>query len=581
MQTFQLSIEFLVAVVLGGTATVVGPLLGAWLVVMLQHWIADDLPNHVGSLGPLKRWLADPAASPAIFGILLIVFVFVLPDGLVGGARRLWALLARPPVGNRCRSPNGNNPVVNNVKETSHERYPRFAIVLINPLDGCFGLCTVLALVITACGSSRNNSGSTNSTTGGSTGNSGGTAQVVDTSNCPAGNDTAGVSGDTITIGTSLPQSGTYSAFDAINKGEQSYFDYLNAQGGVTVAGKKYKIKLVVKDDAYDVAKTVANANSLINDDKVFGLFNVVGTKNNLAVRDLVNTQCVPNMLIASGAVQWGNTKFPWMIGSELVPYPLEVRAFVNYLKLNKPTATIAVLKANDDFGQSYADTLSVLVKGTQLKVVQTQGYDPETSEVKAQVTSLAATKADAFLLAGTLLACPNALNAMGDAGWKPIVYMSGTCVSKLLFTLAGANAQGVLSVSPLLDPADPANASNAAVQLYKAQVKKYSPAADTQDGIVAYGWTTAALFAKTLELSPKLDRGSVMNSVHTLPGVKDIGLQIPNATWTTSASDWFIGETFQMISWDAAAGHSDPVGPLINDNGKGAALSPPALLNS
>jgi branched-chain amino acid transport system substrate-binding protein len=438
-----------------------------------------------------------------------------------------------------------------------------------------FALCTAVALVTAACGSSRDDNGSTN-TTGGS-----GSSQVVDTSNCPPGNDTAGVSGDTLTIGTSLPQSGTYAPFDAIRSGEQSYFNYLNAQGGVTVAGKRYKIDLQVKDDAYEAAKTVANVNSLITDDKVFGLFNVVGTKNNLAVRDLVNTECVPNMLIASGAVQWGNTKFPWMMGSELVPYPLEVQAFVNYLKEKKPNATIAVLKANDDFGQSYAETLDELVKDTQLKVVETQGYDPESSDVKAQVTSLAATNADAFLLAATLLACPNALNAMGDAAWKPIVYMSGTCVSKLLFTFAGKNGQGVLSVSPLLDPADPANASNTAVQLYKTQVKKYFPNADTSDGIVAYGWTTAALLTKALELSPKLDRGSVMNSLHTLPGVKEIGLQIPNATWTTSADDWFIGETFQMIQWDATAGHSEPLGSLIDDNGKTASLSPPVLLAS
>jgi branched-chain amino acid transport system permease protein len=95
VQTFQLSIEFLVAVVLGGVATVVGPFLGAWLVVMLQHSISDELPDHVGSLGPLERVLGDPAASPAIFGILLILFVFVLPDGLVGGARRLWAFATR------------------------------------------------------------------------------------------------------------------------------------------------------------------------------------------------------------------------------------------------------------------------------------------------------------------------------------------------------------------------------------------------------------------------------------------------------------------------------------------------------
>ena len=39
-------------------------------------------------------------------------------------------------------------------------------------------------------------------------------------------------------------------------------------------------------------------------------------------------------------------------------------------------------------------------------------------------------------------------------------------------------------------------------MQLYKTQVKKYASDADIEDGIVAYGWTTAALFVKTLELS-------------------------------------------------------------------------------
>jgi branched-chain amino acid transport system permease protein len=89
VQTFQLSIEFLVAVVIGGTATVLGPLVGGALVVFVQHWISTTLPKHVSSTGTVGRVLANPASSPAIFGILLILFVFVLPDGLVGGARRL------------------------------------------------------------------------------------------------------------------------------------------------------------------------------------------------------------------------------------------------------------------------------------------------------------------------------------------------------------------------------------------------------------------------------------------------------------------------------------------------------------
>ena len=90
----------------------------------------------------------------------------------------------------------------------------------------------------------------------------------------------------------------------------------------------------------------------------------MVGTKNNLGIRETVNSDCVPDLLIASGAVQWGNTKYPLMLGSELVPYPLEMQVFVDYLKKNKPNAKIALLYANDDFGQSYEETLQAAREG-------------------------------------------------------------------------------------------------------------------------------------------------------------------------------------------------------------------------
>jgi branched-chain amino acid transport system substrate-binding protein len=442
-------------------------------------------------------------------------------------------------------------------------------------------LAAVFALVAAACGGGRSNAKPpTNATTPG-VGSTPGSTSLIDPSQCDPSTLTQGISGNTIKIGTSLPLSGTYSAFNAILMGESAYFSYVNAQGGVTVAGKKYQINLVSKDDAYDAAQTSTNVDTLINSNKVFALFNTVGTKNNLGIRQTVNSDCVPDLAIASGAVQWGNTKYPWMLGSELVPYPLEMQVLVTYLKKNKPNAKIALLYANDDFGQSYKDTLEQLVKGTALSIVKEQSYNSEGSEVKAQVTNLAASKADTFVLGGTLLACPNALTAAHDAGWKPLIYMSGTCVSKLLFTLGGDGADGVLSVTPLMDPGDPAHAANAAVKLYKAQTAKYQPKADVNDGIVAYGWSTAALMQKILEASPKLDRVSVMNTARTLTGVKGAGLELPAASWTTSAKDWFLGETFQLVKYNKAEGHTVAVGPLTNLDGKTASLSPASLLNS
>lgn len=76
VEVFRQSILFLVAIVIGGVATVIGPVIGAFVVVFGQDF-AEDLIDD------------KPELAPAIFGILLILLMYVLPDGIVGGARRL------------------------------------------------------------------------------------------------------------------------------------------------------------------------------------------------------------------------------------------------------------------------------------------------------------------------------------------------------------------------------------------------------------------------------------------------------------------------------------------------------------
>ena len=441
-------------------------------------------------------------------------------------------------------------------------------------------LATVLAIVLAACGNGRGDDSSSGSA--GSTAASGSSGSFnIDTSNCTTDPSTVQLSGGTIKIGTSLPQSGIYAAFTEILNGEKAYFDYINAtKGGVEIAGKKYKVELDAQDDAYDAEKTFANVQSLVENDNVFALFNVVGTKNNLAIRDYLGEQCVPDLFAASGAAQWGNHKYPWLIGSELVPYPDEMQALVTYLKANKPNATIAILRANDDFGASYSETLKKLVKGTSLTIKAEQAYDTETGDVTSQMTALAASNADVFVLGATLLACPTALNQLGSSSWKPLVYMSGTCTSKTLMSIAGANGNGVLSVTPLMDPNDPAWASNDAMALYKAQVPKYAPAADVANGIVAYGWTTAALLDEALAKVKEPNRLAVMQAMRTITQAKGVGLQLPAAQWTVGSDDWFLGEEFNLVQYTTAGGYFKTVGDLQKLDGKTASITPPNLIN-
>lgn len=87
---FQRSIEFLVAMVIGGTATIFGPLVGAFVLVLLRR-------NTEGLIE------GKEILSPALFGAGLILIVYVLPEGIVGGIRRLMAKVGR-------RSPEASPP---------------------------------------------------------------------------------------------------------------------------------------------------------------------------------------------------------------------------------------------------------------------------------------------------------------------------------------------------------------------------------------------------------------------------------------------------------------------------------------
>ena len=66
------------------------------------------------------------------------------------------------------------------------------------------------------------------------------------------------------------------------------------------------KIEFQTLDDGYEPPKAVQNARRLVEQEKVFALFNTLGTPNNLAIWDYMNEQKVPQVYVATGASDWG-----------------------------------------------------------------------------------------------------------------------------------------------------------------------------------------------------------------------------------------------------------------------------------
>src|SRR6266496_1559681 len=115
-------------------------------------------------------------------------------------------------------------------------------------------------------------------------------ALIVVSAASAGGSSTPGVTAKQILIGGTTPLSGPASAYAAVAKGADAYFKYVNDHGGVFGRSIKYKYE----DDAYDPSQTVQKVRDLVQNDKVFAIYNTLGTEQNLAVRSYLNQLKVP-----------------------------------------------------------------------------------------------------------------------------------------------------------------------------------------------------------------------------------------------------------------------------------------------
>ena len=179
------------------------------------------------------------------------------------------------------------------------------------------------------------------------------------------------------------------------------------------------------------------------------------------------------------------------------------------------------MLVQNDDFGAAYEEGFRKAIKGTNIKVVKVEKYPPGANEVGAQMTSLAATKADAFFDGATLLACPDALKKAQAANWKPITGCRAPASPRRSWASPGdaARASSARTNSwTRVNPAVRQRPGDEALQVRRSRSTSRRPTPTTASSTI--GWTEGALLVKALEASKRADRLDVMNAVRHLSAV-------------------------------------------------------------
>ena len=355
-----------------------------------------------------------------------------------------------------------------------------------------------------------------------------------------APNATPGVTATTITIGGTVPLSGPATAFGSVGKGADAYFKYVNARGGVR--GRKIVYKYY--DDAYEPAKTVLLTQQLVEQDKVFALFDTVGTDNALAIREYVNDRKVPDLFVGSGVskIAREHAKFPWMMGY-LPSFVGEGVMDGRRIAQVTPRAKIAVLYEDSDFGK---DLLNGLKRGLggKAKIVAAQSYEPVENDISSEVARLRASHADTLMLFATPLFAIKGYVGAHRLGWYPRVYVSSVSISPDIMKIARLSAtpravDGSISIAFVKDPTSPAWKNDKTVKLYRSILARFMPGAKPLDVYLYYGMAVAYTMVDTLRRAgANPTRDSLLRAATHLNEVNPFLL--PGIRITTSPKDYY-----------------------------------------
>ena len=361
-----------------------------------------------------------------------------------------------------------------------------------------------------------------------------------------------GIGAKTILLGGTSPLSGPASAYASVARGADAYFKYVNARGGVN--GRTITYKYV--DDAYNPAQTVPATRQLVEQDKVFAIFNSLGTEHNVATRDYLNQMKVPQLFVASGATTFGrdHKRYPYTIGFQ-PSYQAEGWIYGRYLARTKPGAKIAVLLQNDDYGK---DLLAGLKRGlgrSGSKVVAAESYEVTAPDVQSQVAKLKSSGANVFAIFATPKFAIQAFVYANRLAWRPRIInnsVSGASNIMLLASEGGKNKsiEGAISLNFLKEPTDPKWKNDPGMKTYRSVMGKYAKGSNVSDVYHVYGMAVAHETVRVLKATGKTPtRAAVLAQMRKLSDASNPFL-LPGIAVRTSGTERFPIEQALLQRW-------------------------------
>ncbi len=355
----------------------------------------------------------------------------------------------------------------------------------------------VAAFVVAACG-------------GGGTGGTTTTGSAAPAANIP----------DTIKIGAVLPLSGADSKPGKyISDAYTLYTKQVNANGGLSVSGKKVKIDLRIEDNKSDAATSGQLYEKLITQDNVDVLLGGYNTTSVVQEVKIANRYKMPyvNGGGASTSIYDGNT---WAFGL-LAPIQTLSHTELDFLKTQQDAGKLpkplkmAVVYENTSHGKEFSDGLKDGEKD-RFTIVLNEPFDLNGKDFSALLNKVKDSGADAFMADAHLPDYITMQRQYAQLGLKHLFITYGARGPDQSAKDQLGAATDYIASAVWFDQQEPGD-------LVKQWVATWKQTGDDPEWYAAAGWETARILYAAIEKTGSFDKQKIHDTLASTTWDKSI----------------------------------------------------------
>ena len=208
----------------------------------------------------------------------------------------------------------------------------------------------------------------------------------------------------TITFGAALAATGATAREGELTKeGYEFWKDYVNAHGGMKVAGKTYKVNILYADDESNPQTTARLVEKFVSEDKVNFILGPYGSGNSATAAAVVERLKVPMVEGNGSAEKIFSQGFQYTF-AVLSPARRYLEGILEMALTRKPRPqTVAVATANDAFSVEVGQGAADYATAHHMTVVYNNKYPADTTDLSSIVSGIKAVNPDIILNGGHL----------------------------------------------------------------------------------------------------------------------------------------------------------------------------------